>query len=209
LPFPSDPCLRLSRAIVGTVFDSGTGKNCSAQSRRQLFARTPPSRPRASPRSRASACDLRDARRPMSTSSFQRCGVGLEGGLVFALMNTWKATVRLSSSRLQARPRRHCVEAQGFRLPLWPLARLAQNEEHGCAGRQAGSGRRLGQMRDEAAQPEGCRRSGQLVSTGVLWRKASSSICLTRKSATSASFPFHALLACLSQLAAGVMRRNF
>jgi hypothetical protein len=29
LPFPSDPCLRVSRAIVGTVFDSGTRKNCS------------------------------------------------------------------------------------------------------------------------------------------------------------------------------------
>jgi hypothetical protein len=40
--------------------------------------------------------------------------------------------------------------------------------------------------RDEAARPDGCRRLRQLVSTGVLYRKASSSICLTRKSATSA-----------------------
>jgi hypothetical protein len=39
LPFPSDPCLRVSRAIVGTVFDSGTRKNCSAHSRRQLLAK--------------------------------------------------------------------------------------------------------------------------------------------------------------------------
>jgi ubiquinone/menaquinone biosynthesis C-methylase UbiE len=31
LPFPSDTCLRVSRAIVGTVFDSGTRKNCSAR----------------------------------------------------------------------------------------------------------------------------------------------------------------------------------
>ena len=36
------------------------------------------------------------------------------------------------------------------------------------------------------AQPRRLRRSRQLVSTGVLCRKASSSICLTRKSATSA-----------------------
>ena len=33
---------------------------------------------------------------------------------------------------------------------------------------------------------DGCRGSRQVVSTGVLCRNASSSICLTRKSATSA-----------------------
>src|SRR5260370_35445557 len=40
--------------------------------------------------------------------------------------------------------------------------------------------------RDEAAQPGAAVCSRQLVSTGVLCRKVSSSICLTRKSATSA-----------------------
>jgi hypothetical protein len=30
---------------------------------------------------------------------------------------------------LQDGARRHCLEAQGFRLPFWPLARLAQDEE--------------------------------------------------------------------------------
>jgi len=32
-----------------------------------------------------------------------------------------------------------------FRLPFGPLARLAQNEELGCAGREARSRRRMGQ----------------------------------------------------------------
>src|SRR5262249_50349679 len=40
---------------------------------------------------------------------------------------------------LQAWPRRHCLEAQGFRLPFRALPRLAQNEERKCAGREARS----------------------------------------------------------------------
>src|SRR5262249_13079156 len=44
------------------------------------------------------------------------------------------------------KPRRHRLEAQGFRLPFRPLARLAQNEKLGCAGREARGGRGLGQM---------------------------------------------------------------
>src|SRR5262249_57801926 len=41
--------------------------------------------------------------------------------------------------RLQAWSRRHRLEAQGFRLPFRALPRLAQNEELGCTGREAGS----------------------------------------------------------------------
>jgi hypothetical protein len=37
------------------------------------------------------------------------------------------------------------------RLPFRPLARLAQNEEPGCAGREAGGGRALGEI--EWARP--------------------------------------------------------
>src|SRR5262245_66404296 len=47
---------------------------------------------------------------------------------------------------LQDGTRRHCLEAQGLCLPFRPLARLAQNEELGCTGREARGGRRLGQM---------------------------------------------------------------
>ena len=32
---------------------------------------------------------------------------------------------------MQARPRRHCVKAQGLNLPLGPLARLAQEQQSG------------------------------------------------------------------------------
>jgi hypothetical protein len=38
------------------------------------------------------------------------------------------------------------LEVEGFPLPLRPLAGLARNEELACAGREARSGRRLGQM---------------------------------------------------------------
>src|SRR5215471_12349166 len=41
--------------------------------------------------------------------------------------------------RLPARPRRHRLEAQGFRLPFRALPRLAQNEERKCTGCEAGS----------------------------------------------------------------------
>jgi hypothetical protein len=47
--------------------------------------------------------------------------------------------------RLQAWPRRHRLEAQGFRLPFGALARLAQNEKRKCTGREARSRGRLGQ----------------------------------------------------------------
>src|SRR6516165_10988235 len=40
----------------------------------------------------------------------------------------------------QARPRRHCVKAQGLALSLGALPRLAQNEELGCTGRQTRGG---------------------------------------------------------------------
>jgi hypothetical protein len=57
----------------------------------------------------------------------------------------------------------------------------------------------------------GCGRSRQLVSTGVLCRKASPAICLTRKSATSAQRAFH--LGHLERVAShffelGVVNRN-
>src|SRR5262249_16323542 len=42
--------------------------------------------------------------------------------------------------RLQAWPRRHRLEAQGFYLPFRALARLAQNEERKCTGCEARSG---------------------------------------------------------------------
>jgi hypothetical protein len=39
----------------------------------------------------------------------------------------------------------HRVQAQRLALPLWSLARLAQDEEPGCAGGEARGRRRLGQ----------------------------------------------------------------
>jgi bifunctional non-homologous end joining protein LigD len=44
------------------------------------------------------------------------------------------------------RPRRHRLEAQGLCLPFRPLARLAQNEESGLLGGEAGSGGGLGAL---------------------------------------------------------------
>jgi len=41
---------------------------------------------------------------------------------------------------------KHRLEAQGVRLPFRPLARLAQNEESGLLGGEAGSGRGLGAL---------------------------------------------------------------
>src|SRR5262245_11270929 len=58
--------------------------------------------------------------------------------------NTWKAIARRLRPRLQAWPRRCRLEAEGLDLSLWPLARLAQNEELGCTGREARSGGGLG-----------------------------------------------------------------
>jgi len=52
--------------------------------------------------------------------------------------------VRRWSARLQAGPSRYCLKAQGLSLPLRPLARLAQDEERKCTGREARRGRRLG-----------------------------------------------------------------
>jgi hypothetical protein len=61
-----------------------------------------------------------------------------------------------STSRTTARPfspmpaslaSKACLEAQEFRLPFRPLARLAQNEERGCAGREARSRGGLGKGR--------------------------------------------------------------
>jgi len=46
--------------------------------------------------------------------------------------------------RLQDGTRRHRVETEGFRLPFRPLSRLAQNEEPGGSGGEAGRGRGLG-----------------------------------------------------------------
>src|SRR5262249_40825912 len=45
---------------------------------------------------------------------------------------------------LQAWPRRHCLEAEGLCLPFRVLARLAQDEESGLLGGEAGSGGGLG-----------------------------------------------------------------
>jgi bifunctional non-homologous end joining protein LigD len=59
------------------------------------------------------------------------------------------------SARLQARPRRHCLEAEGFALSFWTLARLAQNEERRCAGGETGRGRRIGKRNGgERSQPD-------------------------------------------------------
>src|SRR5262249_20781740 len=41
---------------------------------------------------------------------------------------------------------RHCVEAQGPRLPFRPLTRLAQDEEPGCTSGDTRSGGGLGEM---------------------------------------------------------------
>ena len=46
---------------------------------------------------------------------------------------------------LQDGARRYRVEAEGFRLPFRPLARLAQNEERRCTGAEARRGGRTGQ----------------------------------------------------------------
>src|SRR5215510_16447959 len=48
-------------------------------------------------------------------------------------------------SRMQARSRRHCVEAEGLGLSLGALAGLAQNEELRCSGGEARSRGGLGQ----------------------------------------------------------------
>jgi len=47
---------------------------------------------------------------------------------------------------LQARPRRHCLEAQGLCLPFRTLAPLAQDEESGLLGGEEGGGRGLGAL---------------------------------------------------------------
>ena len=47
-------------------------------------------------------------------------------------------------ARLQDGTRRHCVEAQGLGLSFGALARLAQDEEPGGSGGEAGGGRGLG-----------------------------------------------------------------
>src|SRR5206468_7429070 len=49
------------------------------------------------------------------------------------------------SARLQARPRRHRLEAEGLSISFRPLARLAQNEERRYTGGEAGRGGRMGQ----------------------------------------------------------------
>jgi hypothetical protein len=55
----------------------------------------------------------------------------------------WRRPDRLRPC-LQDGARRNRVEAQGLDVSLRPLARLAQNEERGCAGREARSRRELG-----------------------------------------------------------------
>ena len=47
----------------------------------------------------------------------------------------------------KAWPRGRRLKAQGFRLPFRPLARLAQNEERKCTGREARRGGRMGPVR--------------------------------------------------------------
>jgi hypothetical protein len=62
-----------------------------------------------------------------------------------SIVATWHPVQRAYRGRrpdrlrpcLQAWPRRHRLEAEGLCLPFRPLARLAQNEELGCAGREA------------------------------------------------------------------------
>jgi len=50
------------------------------------------------------------------------------------------------ATRLQARPRRHRVEAPWLALPLRPVAVLGQDEELGMCGGDARGGRGLGQI---------------------------------------------------------------
>jgi hypothetical protein len=73
------------------------------------------------------------------------------------------------SPRLQAGPRRHCLEAEGFALSFWTLARLAQNEERRCAGGEAGGRRGLGQgeMADERSGAEAMLRDMRLQRSGM------------------------------------------
>ena len=52
-------------------------------------------------------------------------------------------------ARLPSWPRRHRLQAQGLKLSLRPLPRLAQDEEPGGSGGEARRGRRLGQNRAE------------------------------------------------------------
>src|SRR5215813_13369779 len=62
------------------------------------------------------------------------------------------STVRPYATRVQARARRHRIEAPWLALPLRPLARLAQNEEPGCTGSKAG--RRGGLGKRAVTEPE-------------------------------------------------------
>src|SRR5262249_15116257 len=74
-------------------------------------------------------------------------------------MNISKATARRLRPCLQDGPRRHRLEAEGLGLPFRPLARLAQNEELGCAGGEARGGRGLEQM----TRTHRSRVNGQLI----------------------------------------------
>jgi len=53
--------------------------------------------------------------------------------------------LRRASPRLQARARRHRIEAPWLALPLWPLAALGQEQEPGGTRSEAGGGGGLGQ----------------------------------------------------------------
>jgi hypothetical protein len=60
---------------------------------------------------------------------------------------------RRVSARLQARARRHRIEAPCFALPVRPLTALGQDEELGMCGGEAGGRRGLGQMRHTHSLP--------------------------------------------------------
>src|SRR5262249_27855132 len=77
---------------------------------------------------------LRALKRPELAKAIRRLGAG----------DVLVASPDRFRPRLQDGARRHCLEAQGFRLPFRPLARLAQNEERRCTGRKAGRRGRLG-----------------------------------------------------------------
>src|SRR5262249_50433006 len=68
---------------------------------------------------------------------------------------------------LQARPRRHRLEAQGLRLPFRALARLAQNEELGGASGEARGGGGVGEAALALTTTELCTATGAGLSSAI------------------------------------------
>jgi len=73
------------------------------------------------------------------TSTARSCG----GRAMMLRCDGWPASV---PACLQARARRHCLEAAELALSFRAIAGLDQEQEPGCAGREAGSRRGLGSV---------------------------------------------------------------